>query len=220
MTTRTIHLAVYDALADWEYGAVAAAINDPQFQAYPGTFRIVTVGEGHRPVTTMGGVRIVPDRSLDELDPYESAMLVLPGAHGWDTGDGIDAGRWTDLASHLLDLGTPVAGICGATFGLANAGLLDDREHTSSALEYLEAASGYRGADRYIDADAINDGGLITAGTTQPVAFAREILAELGVYSPAVLEAWFGLYSTHDPKWFHALMTAAREQRVVMAAAV
>jgi putative intracellular protease/amidase len=219
MTTRTIHLAVYDTLADWEYGAVAAAINDPQFQTYPGTYRIVTVGEGERPITTMGGVRILPELTLDELDPYESAMLILPGAHGWDTGHEIDAARWTSLARELLDLGAPVAGICGATYGLADAGLLDDRQHTSSASEYLAMAPRYRGAARYVDTDAINDGGLITAGTTQPIAFAREILAELGVYSPAVLEAWFGLYSTHDPRWFHALVAAAREQRVPVGAA-
>ena len=46
--------------------------------------------------------------------------------------------------------GVPVAAICGATAGLARAGLLDQRNHTSDAAGYL-AATGYAGGAHYVD---------------------------------------------------------------------
>lgn len=201
----TVHLAVLDTLADWEPGHAVAGLNQPQFQRSPGRFAVRTVGLSEAPVTTLGGVRIVPDLTLDALSPQDSAMLILPGAAVWDEGEG---GAFADAAGAFLDAGVPVAAICGATAGLARAGLLDTRAHTSGALEYLAAQPGYGGAERYVDADAVTDGDLITAGPTAPVAFAREIFARLDVYAPEVLEAWFGLYSTGDPAWFGRLMAA------------
>src|SRR5690606_33109182 len=104
-------------------------------------------------------------------------------------------------AAELLAAGVPVAAICGATYGLATAGLLDDRLHTSNADAYL-AASGYAGGALYRDVDAITDRGLVTAGSPHPVAFAREIFTVLDLYAREVLDAWFGLFSTGDPKYY------------------
>jgi putative intracellular protease/amidase len=197
-----VHLAVYDSLADWETGHAVAHINDPQYQREPGRYRVRTVAASPGVVTTMGGVRIVPHTTLDELDPAESAMLILPGAHAWDEGG--NAGM-ADAAERFLEAGVPVAAICGATAGLARAGLLDGRRHTSNAREYL-AMTGYAGGDGYIDAPAVTDGSLITASGVHPVAFAHEIFAALELYEPAVLDAWTGLYGTGDPACFYRLM--------------
>lgn len=207
MHTRTIHVAVYDQLADWEIGYLTAALNDPQWHLRPGSFEVKTVAEGEQPITTMGGLRVLPDVALDQLTPNESAMLVLPGSSGWDDGT-IDADRWAGAAQRFLGCGNPVAAICGATLGLAGGGLLNDRAHTSAAPEYLALASGYTGGEHYEFTDAVNDGGLITAGPTQPVAFAREVLAELGAFAPETLEAWAGLYTTGDPQYYFQLMGA------------
>ena len=83
----------------------------------------------------MGGVRILPDVVLDELDPADSAMLLLSGAQTWDRHDMRDP--WARATRSFLSAGTPVAAICGATFGLAASGLLDDRDHTGAAAEVL-----------------------------------------------------------------------------------
>lgn len=39
MTKETIHLAVYDTMADWEVGYVVAHLNSPDFQKNPAGFR-------------------------------------------------------------------------------------------------------------------------------------------------------------------------------------
>ena len=204
MTATTVHMAVYDTLSDWEVGFATAHINNGLWHKEPGRFRVVTVGETREPVTTMGGMRITPDVTLDELRPEDSAMLLLPGADAWLTGGNVPFAK---KARELLDAGVPVAAICGATMGLAAEGLLDDRRHTSNAPEVL-AATGYRGADRYRDELAVTDGNVITATATAPVEFAREVLEVLGVYEPAVLASWYKLYGQRDPAGYFELMAA------------
>ncbi|WP_030679352.1 DJ-1/PfpI family protein [Streptomyces rimosus] len=206
----TVHLAVYDTLADWEYGHAAAHLRTGDaFRAGRTGFGIVTVGLGTaRPVTTMGGLRITPDLALDALAPEDSALLILPGAGLWDAGEAL--APFARKARAFLDADVPVAAICGATAGLAREGLLDGRTHTSGAADYLAAQDGYRGGERYRDADAVRDRGLITAGPTEPVAFAREILAELDVMEPQVLDAWFRLFRHSDASAFPVLMGAGQ----------
>jgi putative intracellular protease/amidase len=201
MTANTVHLAVYDTLSDWEVGLASAHINNGRWQREPGRWRILTVSATGEPVTTIGGLRVLPDLSLAELRPQDSAMLILPGADTWMDGSN-DA--FVTKARELLDAGVPVAAICGATFGLAAAGLLDERRHTSDAPEFL-AASGYGGGALYRDALAVTDGNVVTAGNTASVEFAHEILALLDLYEPAALASWYKLYGQHDPAGYFEL---------------
>jgi putative intracellular protease/amidase len=205
MTATKVHMAVYDTLADWEVGFATAHINKQSWQRQPGRYAVVTVGESREPATTMGGVRIAPDMSLADLRPQDSAMLILAGADTWLEAGGNAA--FAEKAREFLEAGVPVAAICGATAGLAAEGLLDDRRHTSNAAEFL-ATTGYGGAERYVDEPAVTDGDLITASATAPVEFAREVLARLDVYEPAVLAAWYKLYGLHDPAGYSELMAA------------
>jgi DJ-1/PfpI family len=92
-----------------------------------------------------------------------------------------------------------------ATAGLARAGLLDGRDHTSAAAEYL-AATGYAGGGRYVDQRAIVDGELITAGPQSPVQFARATLGPLGVATDDTLDAYERLFDRGDASAFPVLM--------------
>ena len=114
-----------------------------------------------RPCAVSGACASGPTCALDALRPEDSSLLILPGADLWDTAD--DLAPFARTARAFLDAGVPVAAICGATAGLAREGLLDDRDHTSAISFYL-AATGYAGGGRYVEADAVTDGGLITAG--------------------------------------------------------
>jgi putative intracellular protease/amidase len=202
----TVHAAVYDTLADWEVGLATAHINSGAWQREPGRCRVVTVGETRDPVTTMGGVRITPDMAIADVRPADSAMLILAGADTWLSGGNT---AFAEKAREFLDAGTPVAAICGATAGLAVEGLLDDRDHTSNAREFLDAL-GYGGSHRYVDQPAVTDGDLVTASATAPVEFAREVLGRLDLYEPDVLESWYKLYGLHDPAGYDELMAATQ----------
>ena len=196
----TAHVALYDGLTDAEVGHLLVELRTGRFTGK--SVDVVTVAESLEPITTMGGLRVVPDALLADLEPADSDLLILPGAEMWDAGGGE---AFAAAAGRFLAAGVPVAAICGATAGLARAGLLDERNHTSAAAEYL-AATGYAGGDRYVDERAVVDGALITAGPQSPVQFARATLARLGLASERTLEAYEGVFHRADPAAFPVLM--------------
>jgi putative intracellular protease/amidase len=198
-----VHLFVLNEMADWEPGFAIAHINRPMPGISSG-FRVRTLGLDPTPVRSMGGLTIVPDLTVSEISPSESAMLILPGSDLWSDGSTDPA---LSVAQEFVNAGVPVAAICGATFGLARAGLLDDRLHTSN-FPGLLAPSGYSGAAHYVQEPAVDDRGVITASFTAPLEFARLILARLGIFSTTALEAWYGLYKTGNPACYVDLMEA------------
>src|SRR5689334_21038189 len=130
MKQETIHLFVFDTLADWEPGFAVAGLNNPAFQAQPGRYRVATVGVSTKPVVTAGGIRILPDLALDQLRPEDSAMLILPGGGGWEQDQNTEA---LDLGKRFLSAGVPIAAICGATWGLARGHPRRRRAHQQRA---------------------------------------------------------------------------------------
>ncbi|MFK4065217.1 DJ-1/PfpI family protein [Streptomyces sp. NPDC029674] len=199
MSRKPVYLAVYDTFADWETGHATAWLARVGYE-------IRTVALTTAPVTSIGGLRVQPDLALGELRPEDGpagSLLILPGADLWDTSE--DLAPFARTARAFLAAGVPVGAICGATAGLAREGLLDDRAHTSGAAMYL-AATGYKGGERYVETDAVTDGDLITAGPTEPVAFAREIFGRLGdVFEGEKLDAWYRLFHDSDPAAYETL---------------
>ncbi|HTA79515.1 MAG TPA: DJ-1/PfpI family protein [Terracidiphilus sp.] len=199
MRAASVHLFVFDGMADWETVFAMAGINNPQLKAAPGPYKMITAGLALAPVTTIGGIRIQPDVMLEDLSPFKSGMLILPGGENWEYGANSAA---IAMARRFIAHCVPVAAICEATWALARAGLLDNRYHTSNAPEYL-AASGYRGGRFYRDKPAIADQGVITASGTAPVDFAREIFEALNLYRADMLDAWYGLFRHGDTSMFY-----------------
>ena len=204
--SKAVYLFLPDRLADWEPGFAIAGINNPDMQREPGRFHIVTTSIGGGPITSIGGLRIQADVALDTVSPDGGAMLILPGGDSWETESGNSAA--VDLAKRFLAANVPVAAICGATLGLARGGVFTSRQHTSNAPEYL-ASTGYRGKSHYRKKPVVTDGELITAGAVSSLEFAKAIFEKLELYTPEVLDAWYGLFSTKKAEYYAALMQAA-----------
>lgn len=211
---RSVHLFVYDGFADWEAAFAIAGIQQPAFQRAPGRYTVCTVGLSQAPVRSMGGVAVLPDQLLDTLSPADSAMLILPGGLGWEEGQHMAA---VEAARRFLAAEVPVAAICGATAGLARAGLLNGRRHSSNALAYLKGVPAYEGSDRYEAQPAWRDGPLITAAGMAPLEFAREIFRSLELYDPPVLDAWYDLYRTGHSEHYARMQQAAEASADVAA---
>jgi putative intracellular protease/amidase len=200
LSMKTAYVAVYETLADWEIGHLTVELRTGRFTGVPWT--VVTVGESLEPVVTMGGLRVVPDVTIADVEPDAGDLLVLAGSGLWDNGGG-DA--FAKLATRFLEASVPVAAICGATAGLAQAGLLDERKHTSAAREYLQA-TGYQGADNYVDERAVIGGDLVTAGPDSPVQFARAVLQRLELADARKLDAYEGVFHRADPVAYATLV--------------
>lgn len=200
----TVVLYGLDTMADWEYAYLTAGLTIAAEQGDT-RYRFVTAGaSGTTQVTTTGRLRVLLDTTLDDVPFDDVAALVLPGGESW--GEGHE--QVLDLARRCVEAGTPVAAICGATLALARTGLLDDREHTSNAPDFLASAPGYAGHALYREARTVVDRGVITAPATAPVDFARAVFEALELFPQEIVEAWYGLYTTGERRYYDALTGA------------
>ena len=152
----------------------------------------------------MGGMKIVPDCTIDDMVVGESNVLLLPGANTWNDPR---HNAIIEKARAFLAAGATVCAICGATVALANAGLLDHRPHTSNGPGFLEMVSpGYHGQGFYVDKPSVAYTNLITAGSTGALLWAKQIIAGLGVFQPDTLNAWYDYFRTGEPECFFTLM--------------
>jgi putative intracellular protease/amidase len=160
-----------------------------------GHYRVEVVALTLDPVQSMGGVRVLPTRTVSAVDPADVAVFILPGGDRWESAP--PEPELSDLLHSLDRRGVPVAAICAATTAIARLGLLRGRRHTSNGLAYLrQHAPEYTEAAGYVDAPAVRDGGLITASGLSDVEFASEIMAELGVLSAEDRGLWQGVFRT------------------------
>ena len=210
----TVYVYVMDTLADWEIGHVTAELYSGRFfKADAPEVRVKTVGRTMEPVTTMGGLTILPDCTVDDIAVDAQSVLLLPGGNMWDRPE---QGAIISKAAELLSAGATVCAICGATVALANAGLLDDRPHTSNGEGFLDMmCPDYRGQRHYVAEPSVADGNLITAGGTGALLWAKQIIERLGVFRVDTLEAWYAYFGTGEARYFFALMQSVpkREER-------
>ena len=201
------YLYICDTMADWEPGyAIAELHSGRYFKDKTLKYDVKTVSLTQGPITTMGGVKILPDLTVHELTAHEAGVLILPGGDTWF--EPLHAPIF-DCVREFLQAHIPVAAVCGATFGLAAHGFLNNRQHTSNDRDYLKAVCPtYEGESFYLHEPAVIDGDLITASGVAPLDFAYAILNKLEVFLPATLEAWYKLNQTHEAKYFFALMAS------------
>lgn len=207
--SKTVYLYVFDTMSDWEIGYLTAELNTGRyFQKGLTPAKIVTVGMEQTPVTTMGGLKILPDIKLDTCNMESTDALILPGGNGWTEPMHQPILR---IAERCLQDGLLVGAICGATMGLAQAGLLNTRWHTSNNLEYMKMVCPNYSGDKYYKMEpAVTDENLITASGIAPLEFSVHVLKALGVFSSETLDAWYRLNKTQESQYFYELMNAVQ----------
>lgn len=71
-------------MADWEYGYLIAELNSGRyFKKDLAPLKVVTVSNTKEIITTMGGLKITPDISVDECTLDSKDLIILPGGHTW-----------------------------------------------------------------------------------------------------------------------------------------
>lgn len=198
-----IYMYILNTMADWESGYLLQALT-LQKMLPAQKYQIVTVGKTKQPIKTSGGITLVPDISIEQVKINEAAALLLIGADVW-----LDEEQQEilNLASELIGKGILVAAICGATLGLANMGLLDNRAHTSNSPFFLSGlASNYKGTEKYKEYPAVLDENIITASSAGSLLWARYILEYLKLFSQETINAWYNYFATGDAHYFEELM--------------
>ena len=203
-----IYLYILNTLSDWEIGYITAELNSRRYLNKDKSFSLIKTGNTLEPVTTMGGISIAPDVSIENIRFSNDDILILPGADTWMEDNNR---KIISIASDLLEKNITVSAICGATVALAAAGLLDNRKHTSNAKEFLKMfCPQYTGSDYYIEEPAVTDGSLITASGLASLEFTYHVFKKSAFMKPDTLEAWFLLNKTRESKYFFELMESIK----------
>ncbi|GAB3265928.1 type 1 glutamine amidotransferase family protein [Arthrobacter pigmenti] len=195
-------------MADWEAGYATAELVTGRFLRPDVNVNFQTAGATAASIRTMGGMTVVPDTTVDQLDPDGMDLLILPGAEGWENLQ--RHATVLELAKTLSARNIPVAAICGATEALAASGMLNQVEHTSNALEVIAQSPGYSGHEFYRDKFAVVGSNTITAGSWAPVEFAYRIFEILDVMTPEALESWYSFWGERRGDAIFALMAAVQ----------
>jgi putative intracellular protease/amidase len=183
---QTVYLVVFDGLADWEPAHVLCELRRS------GKFEVRTTGFSLQTITTMAGLKVVPDLTLAEVKAENSALLILPGGDMWQEQE---QPAVESLLRLFHEQSVAIAAICGATLEIARAGLTRGIRHTSNALSYLKSmVPDYRDDVFYVDELAVSDKGIVTASGLGSVEFAREIFRLLRLYDDNDLQTWYDMF--------------------------
>lgn len=141
------------------------------------------------PVTAIGGFRVLPDYSFEDM-PDEYAALVLIGGYGWLTPV---ADKVVPIVRKALDNGMIVGAICNGASFMAKHGFLNGVRHTGNGLEQLKSwgTGNYTNADGYIHEQAVSDGGIVTANGSGALEFTKELLLLLENDTPERIEMYY-----------------------------
>ena len=206
----TVYVYLMNTMADWEISYCLAELHSKRFfRKDAGEISVKTVSISKEPVKSMGGLTIIPDMTIEDIQVNKDNVLILPGSDRWSASENF----WIlEIAKRFLEAGGLVAAICGATVALANMGILDDKKHTSNGAGFLNMfCPEYKGTDNYIDKPAVRDGNLITAAATGALEMTRLILEYLDVFGADTLEHWYAYFSTGNANVFFAMMQSLQK---------
>lgn len=206
----TVYVYVMNTMADWEIGYCLAELHSKRFfRKNAKEIMVKTVSFSKNPVKSMGGLTIVPDLLIEDVQINKDNVLILPGSDRWGEPENFEI---LGIAKQFLEANGLVAAICGATVALANVGSLDDRRHTSNGVDFLNMfCPAYKGTDYYIDKAAVRDRNLITAAATGALDMTRLILEYLDVFDEDTLEHWYAYFDTGNANEFFAMMQSLQK---------
>lgn len=202
---KQIYIYVMDTLADWEIGYITSELHSRRFfKDNAPEIAIQTVGYTSQSITTMGGLKVTPDCTLERITVSEDVVLILPGADTWHQPEHQAVLQY---AQQILNANGIVAAICGATLALATSNILNSRNHTSNGPGFLDMfATNYTGQSFYQDQPVVRDNNLITAGSTDALLWSKAILETLDVFRDDTLALWYTFFNEGNPNTFYALM--------------
>jgi putative intracellular protease/amidase len=145
---------------------------------------IIPVALEMRPYISEEKQTFSPARPIEEIDPGEVDVFLIPG------GTGISAlmenARLGTLLGDLDARGVLLGAICGGVQLLGRAGLLDGRRFTCNARGFEldeETREKYFRHAEYVEQDVVVDRNIVTAMAQAFVEFGTEIADQAGLYA-------------------------------------
>jgi transcriptional regulator GlxA family with amidase domain len=136
---------------------------------------VVIVADGADPVRCSHGLRVVPDRTWDELD--EAVVVVMPGG---GVNDRLVDGPLVGHLQRLAASGTLMTSVCTGAFLYAVAGLLDGKPATTHWGSVESLAEQFDAIEVRPDARFVDAGDVVTAaGVSAGIDMALHLVERL-----------------------------------------
>jgi transcriptional regulator GlxA family with amidase domain len=165
--TRTIGIAIWNGVEELDFAGPYEVLT-----AW-GEAEVFTVADSTEPVRCAHGLRVLPDRTWNEVDALD--VLLVPGGNaGVVASDDAFVARVKTFA----DAGTLMTSVCTGAFVYAQAGLLEGRPATThwSGIERLrELGIDVRPDERFVDTGEV----ITAAGVSAGIDMALHLVARL-----------------------------------------
>ncbi|WP_050942385.1 transcriptional regulator FtrA [Acetobacter tropicalis] len=153
-----IVIMAYDQLCTFEFGCAFEVFGLSRPEMGSGWYRCLTVAAEPEPIRAAGGLRLEAAGGLELLDRADT--IIIPG---WRGPDAVAPPLLLDALRRAHAAGTRIVSICGATFVLAQAGLLAGKRATTHWRHASILASRY--PDIVVEGDAlyVDEGDILTS---------------------------------------------------------
>ncbi len=194
---KKILYVILEQWADWELAYISSAVN----MLGNGKFENKTLSLTKDAVTSIGGVKCLPDYDIQSV-PSEYDALILIGGMSWRNENAMQV---KPLIEDCIKHGKVLGAICDACRFLGSVGALNGAKHTANDLNELKQYSAYTNEQGFVHRQAVSDNKIITANGTAALEFAQEILKALSVASDEQIKGWYdfhklGFYTAPMPK--------------------
>ncbi len=194
---KKILYVILEQWADWELAYVSSAVN----MLGQGKFENKTVSLTKSTVTSIGGIKCLPDYDLQTV-PSDYCALILIGGMSWHSENALQI---KPLIDDCIENGKALGAICDACRFLGSVGALNKVKHTANDLKELKRYSIYTNEQGFIYRQTVSDNRVITANGTAALEFVQEVLRTLAVATEEQIKGWYdfhklGFYNAPVPK--------------------
>ena len=149
-------------------------LNEERRRDETSPFEVLLVAQSGEPVVATGGLRVIPDATLETCPPLD--ILVVPG--GWGTRKEISNQRLLTWISERAKQVETLTSVCTGAMLLGQAGLLDGRRATTHWRSLDRMGQGFPAVTVEAKLHVVEDGDVLTsAGISAGIDMALRVVA-------------------------------------------
>ena len=152
----------------------ATRLNESSRYSESSPFEVFLIAESEDPITTAGGLRVLPERSIADCPPLD--ILVVPG--GWGTRTQVNNPKLIDWIRQQGTRAGTLTSVCTGSFLLAKTGLLDRRRATTHWRSLDRLAESFPSITVERDLHVVEEENVLTsAGISAGIDMALRVVA-------------------------------------------
>jgi protein deglycase len=170
---KKVLLFVYDSFAEFEISILITCLNGSDYE-------LVTCSpySSGRTVTSAGKLKIMPDKTINEVVPEDYSALIIPGGNPYHLLEDTSVSK---MIRTFFDCNKLIGAICGGPALLGAAGILNHVKYSASLTQNDTQYLPVMNWDNKEEEHLVADQNVITATGSNYIIFAEEVLRQLNI---------------------------------------